>query len=99
MPTVIHKLPFYDDFTTVTVQGSSYRIFPRQIIVSVSLGPQGMRELDRRVPRFPAVLDTGFTDTFLIHEQQLQRFAGLRTEHLPRRMDAFHAHGRRIPLY
>src|SRR5438132_1168718 len=99
MPTILDKLPFYDDFTTVTVQGHSYQILPWQIVVWVSLGPKGVRELDPRVPRFPAILDTGFTDTFLIHEQQLRRFAGLRPEHLRRRSDMFRPHGRQIPIH
>ncbi len=99
MPAILCQLPFADEFTTVEVHGTAYRIFPRQIIVWVSVGPKGMRDLDPRTPRFPAVLDTGFTDNFVIHEQQLRRFAGLEQEHLRRINDTLRAHGRQIPLH
>jgi hypothetical protein len=65
----------------------------------VSLGPGGARRLDLRAPRFPAVLDTGFTDSFLIHQQQLRDFAGLQAERLPRLNEDLRAHGRQIPLH
>lgn len=45
------------------------------------------------------VFDTGFTDSFLIHEHQLRRFAGLRTEHLRSLDHQLRAAGRQIPLY
>jgi hypothetical protein len=99
MPTILRKLPFYDRFSTVHVHGQPLRIFPYQILVWVGLGPGGARRLDPRAPRFPAVLDTGFTDSFLIHQQQLRDFAGLQAEHLPRLNEDLRAHGRQIPLH
>jgi len=99
MPAILRKMPFYDVFTTVEVQGRAYRIFPRQIIVWVSIGPKGVRELHPRVQRFPAVLDPGFTDNFLIHEQQLRQFAGLEPDHLKRLSELLRAHGRQIPVH
>jgi hypothetical protein len=36
MPSLVRQLPFSDEFTTVVVQGTVYRIFPRQIIVWLS---------------------------------------------------------------
>jgi len=99
MPAILRQLPFADEFTTVELQGTAYRIFPRQIIVWVSVGPKGVRNLNPRTPRFPAVFDTGFTDNFLIHEQQLRRFAGLEPDRLRRINDTLRAHGRQIPLH
>jgi hypothetical protein len=99
MPSLVRQLPFSDEFTTLVVQGTVYRIFPRQIIVWLSVGRKGVRDLDPRMPRFPAVLDTGFTDNFIMHEQQLRRFAGLEPQHLQRLNDSLRAHGRPIPLH
>jgi hypothetical protein len=99
MPTILQALPFYPYPTSVEVQGRHYPVQSDQIIVWVSLGFKGLRDLDPRIPRFPAVLDTGFTDTFLIHEQQLRQFAGLRLSHLRRVRGSFHVHGRSIPIH
>jgi hypothetical protein len=99
MPAILRNLPFYDDFTTVEVQGRGYRILPRQIIVWVSLGFKGLKSLGAGTPRFPAVLDIGFTDNFLIHQQLLRGFAGLEPEHLRRLDERLRAHERQIPLH
>lgn len=99
MPAILRKLPFYDRFSTVAVHGQSLRIFPYQILVWVSLGPVGLRRLDALTPRFPAILDTAFTDNFLIHQEQLQNFAGLQPQHFRRFNDDLRAHSRRIPLH
>ncbi len=98
MVSLLRNLPFHDRATTVEVRGRSYRILPNQIVVWVSLARHGQEELDPRTPRFPAVLDTGFTDNFLIHEQQLREFAGLAPEGLRSYGDEFRARGRRIPI-
>ncbi len=99
MPVLLRQSPSYDAFTTVEVQGHRYRVFPFQILVWVSLGPKGLRDLDPRTPRFPAVLDTAFSESFLIHEQQLRSWAGLRPEHLRSRHQVFRAHGRQVPVH
>ena len=99
MPAILRKLPFYDRFSTVQVHGRPLRIFPYQILVWVSLGPRGVRRLDPLTPRFPAVLDTGFTDSFLIHQQQLRAFASLHAEQLMRFHQDLRTHGRQIPLH
>ena len=98
MPRILRNLPFFDADSRVEVRERSYRVLPRQIVVWVSLSPKGLKELDRRSPRFPAILDNAFTDGFLIHEEQLRRFAGLDPRYLPRRRD-MHPHGRTVPLH
>jgi hypothetical protein len=99
MPTILRNLPFSDRPSTVEVRGSSHRLLPDQIIVWVSLSPMGLRELGPRTPRFPAILDTGFTDALLIHREHLIHFTGLLPLHLPRTVGSLHAHGRTIPLH
>jgi hypothetical protein len=99
MPYLLRKLPLHDRFSTVEVQGGRYRVCPFQILVWVSLGSMGSRELAPQALRFPAVLDTAFTDNFLIHRQQLRQWAGLQQEHLRRFGADLRAHGRQIPLY
>jgi hypothetical protein len=98
MATVLRKLPFFDEFTSIDVHGRAYRVFPYQLVVWVSISPVGVSELDPRTPRFPAVIDTGFTDNFLIHRRQLREFAGLEADVLPRWRDDLRAPGRRIPI-
>jgi len=41
MSRILHRLPFHDGHTSVGIEGSVYRVLPLQIIVWVSLGPQG----------------------------------------------------------
>jgi hypothetical protein len=98
MAIIVDKLPFSDRVTSVDVQGQSHRVFPNQILVWASLAPVGTLPFDPRTPRFPAVIDTGFTDNFLIHAQQLRDFAGLETVSLTRYSEDLRAHGRRIPI-
>jgi hypothetical protein len=99
MPTVLRGLPFFDHSTTVEVGEHHYPILTRQHLVWVSISPKGPREPDPRMPRFPAIYDTGFTGAFLIHQSQLQRFAGLLPDHLARSGAIMRPHGRRVPIH
>jgi hypothetical protein len=98
MAAILRKLPFSDRFGSIEVRGRTYRIHPYQIVVWVSIARVGEREFDPRTPRFPAIVDTGFTDNFLVHQQQLGEFAGLRAESLRRGREDLRAHGRQIPI-
>jgi hypothetical protein len=98
MATILRNLPFSDRLSTVEVRGRPYRVLPNQVLVWVSLGRFGQPAFDPRTPRFAAILDTGFTDNFLIHEQHLRQFAGLEAEQLTRYREDLRAHGRRIPI-
>jgi hypothetical protein len=98
MAVILRDVPFTDGFTTIEVRGRSYRIFPYQIVVWVSLGFAGRRKLDPHAPRFPAILDTAFTDNFVINKQQLAQFAGLQPESLSSWGEDLRTHGRRIPI-
>src|SRR5260370_971374 len=83
LTTVLRKLPFFEDPTTVTVRGDRLAIKPFQIIVWVGLAPEDQEELEPNTPRFPAVLDTGFSHNFAIEEDKLMRWAGLHPQSLP----------------
>jgi hypothetical protein len=80
VPTIIRNTPFFDGWTELTVRGQHVPIKPYQIIVWVSISQIGRRELDPITPRFPAVLDTGFNHSFVIHRQQLAQWAGLQPQ-------------------
>jgi hypothetical protein len=99
MASIVRQLPFSDRATTVQVGGGSFPVLPNQVVVWVSLGRAGQRTFDPRTPRLPAVLDTGFTDNFLIHEQQLRQFAGLDLQWLTRYPADLRAQGRRIAIH
>jgi hypothetical protein len=51
------------------------------------------------MPRFPAVIDPGFTDSFLIHPRQLRQFAGMLPQHLRQTHDALRTREQVIPLH
>jgi hypothetical protein len=99
MAAILRDLPFFDHATTVEVSGQRYHVLPRQHIVWVSLSLKGLRELGPGTPRFPAIYDTGFTDAFLIHRDQLRLCAGLLPEHLSRINAIMRPHGRHVPLH
>ncbi len=99
MPVLLRQSPFYDRVTTVDVRGRPYRILPYQILVWLSVGPAGVLALDPQTPRFPAVLDTAFTDNFLIHRDQLRDWAGYQPDHFRRFNANLQTHGRQIPLH
>jgi hypothetical protein len=99
MPNIFRELPFFDRFTTLEVQAQAHRVMPLQIVVWVSLGPQGLEEIPDGTPRIPAILDPGFTDGFLMHAHHLRRFCGLQPEHLRRRNTSMRAHDHVIPLH
>jgi hypothetical protein len=44
---------------------------PFQIVLTVSVTPLARPSLEALVPRFPAVLDTGFNRALLLQEQHL----------------------------
>ena len=96
---IFHDLQFFDRFTSVQVQGHSYRVLPLQIIVWVSISPEGVDVISDRALRFPAIFDPAFTDEFLIHPLQLRRFAGMLPEHLRRLSASLRTHDRVIPLH
>ena len=98
MAQIVQDLPFYDEHRPIEIEGRQYDVLPRQLIVWVSLTPEGLG-LDAGTPRFPVVLDPAFTDSFLIHQEQLEQFAGLQRAHLRRLSRTLRSSGRLIPVY
>lgn len=99
MPAILRDLPFFDHPTTVEVSGLRYSVLAWQHLVWVSVSHKGQREPDARMPRFPALYDTGFTGAFLIHREHLRRWAGLHPDHLSPLSESMRPPGRHIPLH
>jgi hypothetical protein len=98
VPTILRRLPFFEQPTTLHIPGGpAVAINHHQIIIWVSITPAGVRALPADARRFPAVLDTGFNDNFVIAEQQAVRWAGVVLEELPV-LDVMRASGQRVPL-
>ena len=98
MATIIQNLPFYETHTTVTVaDGESVVIKPRQIILWVSISKPDANDLPAGTPSFPAILDTGFNDSFLIQRQHLLPWAGISAEALVV-VDGLRVYGVDVPL-
>ncbi len=75
-------MPFAAHPRHVTVNGEDILVRANQIILWVTLG---LRRLDIPNPSatpFPAILDTGHTHSFSIHERHLQEWAGLHPDTL-----------------
>ena len=98
MPTVIRDLPYFETEKSVTVRGREYPVFSCQIVLWVSVSRKGQDTLDPNTPRFPAVLDTGFTHNFLIQTDQLKSWAGV-TPELLKQHGYFRAYGELVPLH
>lgn len=98
MPTILRRLPFFDHSTTCNIPGGPVvEVRHHQVVVWVSLARPEVSKLPPQVRRFPAVLDTGFNDNFLIREPQLIEWAGLRLEEL-QVVGHLRVEGQRVPL-
>jgi hypothetical protein len=98
MPVIVRKRPFFKRRTSWQVAGGAVPILPFQIALSVSIAHNRERVLHPLTPRFPAVLDTGFNNTFLLREEHLQDWAGLRREHLAPAGEMT-ARGKKVPVF
>jgi hypothetical protein len=95
---ILDRLPYSSDATFVSAPGASVRVKPYQIVVAVSIGLEAQVEWDPRMPRFPAILDTGNNHNLSISRRHLLRWAGLQTEAL-RIIGAIRERQQRIPLH
>ncbi len=78
MTTLLRDLPYFDSRTVVVVRNREVPVKPQQIVVWVSLAEIEQSELVSGTPRFPAILDTGFSHNFGIREEHLDQWAGMR---------------------
>ena len=75
-------LTYSDKPTSLVVRGEEFRVKPYQIIVWVSLAIQQIVEWDERIPKIPAILDTGFNGGLAISRFHLSHWAGIAPESL-----------------
>jgi hypothetical protein len=95
--TIIRDLPYFEKSTSATVHGREVPIFSYQPVLWVSVAPFADEALDPNTPRFPAVLDIGYTHNFLIRDEQLLQWAGLSPEHI-REIGHIQPYGEHVPL-
>jgi hypothetical protein len=89
--------PYFSKKTKVTFQNQIIEIKAYQIIVWVSISAREIAEWDLKIPKIPAILDTGFTHNFAISEVQLRQWTGIYPDHLPE-LKKMRETGERVPL-
>jgi hypothetical protein len=87
MTTILKDLPYFDARSVAAVRNRDVPIKSRQIVVWVSLAETEARAVMPGTPRFPAVLDTGFSHNFGIREEYLVPWAGIQPAYLRRIAD------------
>jgi hypothetical protein len=95
---ILDRLPYSAEATFVSVPGGSVRVKPYQIVVAVSVNLQALPEWDPRMPRFPAILDTGNNHNLSITSGHLLRWADLQPEAL-RILGAIRERQQRVSLH
>lgn len=83
MALLIDRLPIPAEKRSIALPGGeAIDAKPWQALVWISITPPQVLELTRAIPRFPAVLDTGFNQTLLIQDRQLEEWAGIKASEL-----------------
>ena len=77
MPTLIRQFPILVKRREVVVPGGTATILPFQLAVNVSLTNNKVHVLSPNTPRFPAVIDLGFNQSFLLQERHFIDWANL----------------------
>ena len=83
MLPILRELPYSDEMTEISAPGVREFARPYQIIVWVSVTPADQLESPASARRFPAILDTGLNDNFIITPVHLRAWAGLHWNSLP----------------
>jgi hypothetical protein len=97
MARILYKLPVPSEDAVMFVRQEMARVRAFEAVAWVSLAPRNVFE-PAGLPRFPVVLDTGHTHNFSIQEEQLVRWAGLRTDDLSLGRGDVRHRGRRLTL-
>jgi hypothetical protein len=97
MARILHKLPVPQEDAVTFVREEMVRVRAFEAVAWVSLAPGNVYD-PARLPRFPVLLDTGHTHNFSIQQRHLERWAGLRTEHLSLGRGEVRHQGRRLVL-
>ena len=98
MATLIRKLPFDEKRSIVRVAGQEVLILPRQIIVWVSIESPELARIGPDAPRFPAVLDNGYNEDFIIRQEQVLRWTRLPLQRI-RAVGLQEVHGQKVPVF
>lgn len=98
MAVLLQKMPIYENPTTVHFPNGSAMIGRRQLLAWVSLGNPLNPSNPDRIRNFPAIIDTGFNDIFLIREHQFTAWTGIRPRDLVR-IATTRALGGERPIY
>lgn len=80
MSTILKRLPVLDTHPTATVGNDSIRLRPGQIVAWVSVSAKKVLDFDRRMPRFPVLIDTGSNHGLTLTADHLVRWAGIQPE-------------------
>lgn len=98
MTRVIQELPYFEQSTSVQVRGRSFPVKREQIVLWISVADQGQEQLDPRVPRIPAVLDTGCNHNFVINQHHLTAWVGIHPDYLPK-LASTRVGGQEVPQF
>lgn len=95
---ILDRLPIPAEDTLAWMGAEDVRLKKHEIIVWVSLTIESASPWTSTTPRFPAIIDTGHTHTFVVNHQHLRRWCGIRSDMLRPLGHIRHA-GKRIPLH
>jgi hypothetical protein len=83
MPTILRRLPFFADATTLRIpDGPAINISHDQIVVWVSLGSSALPDVPTGSQQFPALLDLGFNGSFLLREDHINQWLKLKLDEM-----------------
>lgn len=75
MPTILRRLPFYENATTLRIPGGpAISIRHDQLVLWVSISPVNRAAWPGSSQRFPALLDFGFNGSLLLREDHLDQW-------------------------
>lgn len=81
MPTILRRLPFYPDKTTLRIpDGPAIEVNGDQIVVWLSIAPVGETAPPASARRIPPLLDLGFNGSFLLREDHLNEWLKLKLD-------------------
>ena len=98
MTAILRRLPFFEQSSSIFVQGAAARVKAHQIVAWASLTATNVRTPEPGCPRFPVIIDTGNTQRFSIKASHLRHWAGTESRALFRLGTTQHG-GTLFPLH
>jgi len=77
MTKILDRLPILDKRTSLAFDGKHVKVHRNQIPVWVSVHQAGVQELEKNIPRLPALLDIGNNFDFAIQHRHLREWGGI----------------------